>query len=287
MPGRTPQSQTDSAMKKLWSLNEKERGEGMDELLRLGPGSIEKLTSLLAELIHDQRPRFSPGKEQEGQRALDEYLRSVRTFYKEGTDYADTKPAKDRLNALTINSRLMTDVIHLLAKLKAEQAVPLLMEMVNRHWEITHSGFIFQTPETIALEQIGAASVPQLVKNLDEDTIRSFGFEPLVYGWRVVVEDEDEDEPDPDDELDRQTHIGNVRLRVAAILGDIGDTRALPYLERLLSETRSHPESPMFGIAGSLSGTIEFAIARIKKTGPWSAEKNAITPGTIRPVPKP
>lgn len=260
----------------------------MDELLRIGAGSIEKLTSFLAELIHDQRPRFSPGKEQEGERALDEYLRSVRTFYKEGVDYAETKPAKDRLTALTINSRLMTDVINLLAELKAQQAVPLLMELVNRHWEINQLGLVINTPETAALVRIGAASVPTLVKNLDEVTIRAYGFEPVVYGWRVEEEEEENPlEPDPDEELDRQTHIGNVRLRVAVVLGDIGDTRALSYLERLLAEIKSSPESPVFGTAGSLSGTIESAIARIKKTGPWSAERNAITPGSTRPVPKP
>jgi len=96
---------------------------------------------------------------------------------------------------------------------------------------------------------------------------------------------EDDDEPDPDEELDHQTHIGYVRLRVAAVLGEIGDTQALPYLEKLLAEIKSSPESPVFGTAGSLSGTIDSAIARIKKTGPWSAERNATTTGRTMAVP--
>ena len=66
----SPQWQTDIAIKKLWSRNETERTEGVDELLRIGPASIEKLTSLLADLIHDQRPRSAPGREQEGEKAL-------------------------------------------------------------------------------------------------------------------------------------------------------------------------------------------------------------------------
>ena len=288
MPHRSAQSQTDIAIKKLWSPNERERTEGVDELLRIGPASIEKLISLLAELILDQRPRFAPGREQEGERALQEYLRSARMFYSEGVDYAETRTARDRLTALTMNSGLMTDVVHLLGELKAEQAVSILMQMVNRHWESTYLGLEFHTPETAALARIGAASVQQLGENLNEATIRAYGFEPLVYGWRVVVEEEDledDDEPDADEELDRQTHIGNVRLRVAAVLGEIGETRALPYLEKLLAAIKSSPESPVFGTAGSLSGTIDSAIARIKKTGRWSAERNVTTPARIKALP--
>lgn len=288
MPHRSVQSQTDVAIRKLWSPNESERTEGVDELLRIGPASIDKLRLLLAELIHDQRPRFVPGREQEGERALQEYLRSARSFYNGGGDYAETKAAKDRLTALTKNSRLMTDVVHILGELRAEQALPLLMEMVNRHWESTYLGLEFDTPETVALGRIGAASVPKLVQNLDEATIRAHGFEPLVYGWQVAVEEEDQEDDDgvdPDEEIDRQTHIGNVRLRVAAVLGEIGDTRALPYLEKLLEEIKSSTGSPVFGTAGSLSGTVDSAIARIKKTGPWSVDRDVTTPERIRSVP--
>jgi len=132
MPHHSPQSQTDMAIKKLGSPNESERTEGVDELFRIGPASIERLTSFLGELIHDQRPRFAPGREQDGERALQEYLRSAHRFYRGGVDYAETRAAKDLLTALTINSRLITDVVHILTELKAEQAIALLMEMVNR-----------------------------------------------------------------------------------------------------------------------------------------------------------
>jgi PBS lyase HEAT-like repeat len=284
MPHGSHQSQTDIAIKKLWSPNESESADGVNELLRMGPASIEKLTSLLGELVNDQRPRFAPGSEEDGERALQEYVRDARRLYSEGGDCAETMAAKDRLTALTINSRLMTHVVHVLGELKAEQAIPLLMEMVNRHWEGSYLGLEFDTPETAALERIGVVSVPLLIENLNEATIRAYGFEPLVHGWRVVV-DEDDDEADPEEELDRQTHIGNVRLRVALVLGDIGDTRALPYLEELLAEIKSSPGSPVFGTAGSLSGTIESAIGRIKKTGPWGAESNAPDPGGRRSVP--
>jgi hypothetical protein len=287
MPHPNPQSRVELAIKKLWSPNEIERVEGVDELLEIGPASIEKLTSLLAELINDQRPRFVPGKEQEGERALQEYLLSARRFYSGDVDYDETGDARGRVSTLTMNSRLMTDVVYLLGELKAEQAISLLMVMVNRHWESNHLGFKFDTPDAAALVRIGAPAVPHLVKNLDEATVRGYGFGPLVYGWRVVVEDEQEDfdEEDPDDELDRQTHVGNVRLRVAILLGEIGDTRALPLLEKLLAEIESSPESPVFGTQGSLSGTIESAIARIKKTGPWSAERDTTNAGTIRALP--
>jgi hypothetical protein len=162
------------------------------------------------------------------------------------------------------------------------------MEMVNRHWEGSYLGLEFLTPETAALERIGAVSVPRLIENLNEATIRAYGFERLVYGWRVVVEEEDQgddDEPDSNEELDHQIHIGNVRLRVTAVLGDIGDTRALPYLEGLLAQIKSSPESPAFGTANSLSSTIEVAIGRIKKTSSNSAEREVTTPGRIRALP--
>jgi hypothetical protein len=68
---------------------------------------------------------------------------------------------------------------------------------------------------------------------------------------------------------------------VAAVLGHIGDTWALPYLEKLLAEIKSSPASPVFGTQGSLSGTIEAAIARIKKTGHWSVERNENTPRLV------
>jgi hypothetical protein len=284
MSFQSPLSQIDIAIKKLWSPNETERADGVNELLRIGHASIEKLTSLLGELIHDQRPRFAPSREQEGESALQEYLRCARTFYSGGGgDYAETRAAKDLLTALTINSTLMIQIVQLLGKLKAQQSIPLLMEMVNRHWEDSHLGPEINTPETVALERIGAESVPRLAENLNEATIRAYGFEPLVYGWRVVVEEDDE--PDPEEELDHQIHIGYVRLRVAAVLGDIGDTRALPYLEKLLREIKSSPESPVFGTAGSLSGTIGSAVARINQTGAWSPERKSTTQGRVRVVP--
>lgn len=286
MTNSSPQSEVNTAIKKLWSPNESERSDGVNELLLIGPVSVYKLTSLLAELINDQRPRFVPGTEQEGEQTLQKYLRSARRLYSEGGDYAETRAAKDRLTTLTLNSRLMTDVVRLLGDLKGEQAIPLLMEMVNRNWECTHLGVQFCTPETAALERIGAASVPHLVRNLNEATIRAYGFEPLVHGWRVAVDDEaDDDEPDPDEERDRQCHVGNVRFRVAVVLGDIGDTRAAPYLEELLAVIKTNPDSPEFGIGNWLSATVETAIARINRTGPWSVERNAITPGSVRFMP--
>jgi len=158
--------------------------------------------------------------------------------------------------------------------------------MVNRNWEFTHLGLEFCTAETAVLTRIGAASVPHLVANLSEATIRAYGFEPLVHGWRVSVDDEEDDgELDLEKELDRQYHVGNVRFRVAAVLGDIGDTRALPSLEKLLAEITSSPESPVFGIGDWLSATIETAIARIKRTGRSSVESQANTPGSIRLMP--
>jgi HEAT repeat protein len=279
------QSQTDIAIKKLWSPNESERSEGVQALLRIGPASIEKLNRLLGELIHDQSPRFVPGREQEGERALQEYVRTARRLFSAGGEYDELIAAKARLIPLTLNSRLMTDVVHLLGELKAEQVVPLLMEMVNRNWESTLFGLEFDTPETKALARIGAAAVPPLIENLNEATIRAYGFEPLARGWRVVVAQEDDDEPDPDEKLFHQNQIGNVRLRVAFILGDIGDARALPYLEKLLAEIKSSPGSPVFqGAPSSLPLVIDEAIARIKTTG-GRVERNATHTGQTRVMP--
>jgi hypothetical protein len=269
------QSQIDRAIQKLWSPSDAVRKEGLDELLRLGPASIDKLTSLFADLIHDQRPRFMPGKEQQGAKAFEEYIESARLLYSQGGDVAKVRAAKERVTALTLNARLMTDVVRLLGELKAEQAIPLLMDMVNRQFEITHLGLKIDTPETAALERIGAAAIPRLIENLNEATIRAYGFEPLAHGWRVVVDQEDDNEPDSVEELRHETYIGYVRLRVAVVLGDIGDTRSLPYLEKLLAQIKSSPESPLFGTGDSLSGAIENSISKIKKTGRWSEQRNA------------
>jgi hypothetical protein len=274
----------DAAIKKLWSSSESERKDGMNEVLSIGPTSIEPLLQLLTDLIRDQRPRFASGTEEEGSHALKEYLRVEREFENGKCTYDEMRTVRSRLSTLTINSSLMTGVVYLLGELKAERAVPALIEIMNRHWDMTPNGPEIPSPETAALRKIGTAAVPQLNQNLEDPAPRACNFEPLVYDWRIADEEDDSSDLDEGDAECRE-QIGLIRHRVVWLLGEIGDPEALPALERLLATIKSSPDSAVFGIGNSVGDAIEEAVRKIQKTGRYASE-TSLDPNLPKLVPK-
>jgi hypothetical protein len=248
-------------------------------MLLLGARSVERLTGLLSELVHDQRPRFPIDKEQEGATVLRDFPAALRNYSKDPSHY---KSLTNRLSALAINSRLMGDVVYLLGELKAESAAPILIEILNKY-----SGFNgLGGPEKSALCRIGVAAVPQLIESLDESKIRAFGFESVVYGCRVRIdtsenENADPEDPESDDEKDSveademvriNRRINLVRQRIVWVLGEIGEPGPLPALEKLLRGTKD--EDLIEGIRDAISkiqksNHLDHAVRRVIRKSPF------------------
>ena len=241
----TGQDEVSLGIGNLWSSSDAERRRGLDRMLLLGARSVDRLIGLLSELVHDQRPRFPIDKEQEGATVLRDFPAALRNYSKDPSHY---RGLTNRLSALAINSRLMEDVVYLLGELKAEPAVPILIEILNKHSGLPGLG----GPEKSALCRIGVAAVPQLIESLDESKIRAFGFDSVVYGYRVQIDlsenkNADPEDPESDDEEDSveadekvriNRWINRVRQRVVFILGEIGDLGSLAALEKLLRGTK-------------------------------------------------
>ena len=139
--------------------------------------------------------------------------------------------------------RLRSDVIMLLGHLHAVEAVPLLIEIM----ELGESSALgtYHGPEVGALIEIGKDAVPQLLEALRQAEER------------------------------RQTNVDSVPAandseeKIAMLLGNIGDARALPVLEELsLTLTRPIPKS-----------IVETAIKEIKER---ETLKQSAVPKTIR-----
>lgn len=238
MPNSSNQDQGAIAIKRLSSSTERDRSEGIERIQQLGRAAIEPLVSLLSDLVHNQRPRFPVDKTEEGARALREYVMAVRASSKgTGVSYDEIKVASERLAAVAINARLMTDIVQLLGELRAEQAIPILIEIMNKHYGIGGLG----GSEKYALCHIGEAAVPDLIKDLEESNIRAYGFDRVIYGYSLVVEpaedeasDTDEEENEDLSETYERRQIGVIRQRVVWVLGEIGSARSLPALHKLL-----------------------------------------------------
>jgi len=214
-PGQAAKVQ--SAMDGLWSANDHDRMRAKAELIRLGDKAVPELTSLLKDLITDGTARYARGTEQEGE-AFNKKLEEVK-------DKADLeKLGSEALNnprVITINYRLKTDVCEILATLKAEAAVPPLIEMMWKEDRI--SAWESFNPAMEALIGIGNGCVPQLIEAIDNA-------ESLV-AVRIGSES-----PFTPEEIERmiKRDADELRVRAAMVLGRIGDERALPVVQRLM-----------------------------------------------------
>src|SRR6476620_33394 len=90
------QPSVNDAIKQLWSPIDSERRNGIQRIQEIGAPAIEPLVELLSDLVHEQRPRFPTGKEEEGELALQMYLKN-----------AGSAELAEELGRLAINQRLM------------------------------------------------------------------------------------------------------------------------------------------------------------------------------------
>jgi len=284
------QEQIAESVEYLWSSNDSERNAGIERILQIGSPAVDLLLRSLVALTEDQYPRFPKGREEEGKKAVEEYLRTERKFEEDDgfLDYQSVLAKKDAVSKLALNARVMSDIVDLLGQLRAESSIPILITIANRHWTYgVSTGPEIRSPETEALIRISRVAVPSLIKNLDETSIRSNGFEPIVYGWRIPIDSEEDDEDDHDTEESNRYRIFLIRLRTLLILGDIGDSDAVEPLQRFLENVKQHPRqissTDSIDTHTSLINTIEVAISKIQKTGRFRPRD----PGAPKLMPRP
>ena len=140
----------------------------------------------------------------------------------------------DQYHRLDMSRRLNRDAIELLGQLKAEYAIPTLILLLEEEIAISPKDITY--PESMALVKIGEISVPALIKALEIA--------------EVTADD------------DRQVSMNCSRL--AFVLGEIGDTRALPILAGVLNRNRL-----VFG-----TDYVEYAIERIMRKNGGAAPIN-------------
>ncbi|MFY9570498.1 MAG: hypothetical protein WAV20_03730, partial [Blastocatellia bacterium] len=140
--------------------------------------------------------------------------------------------------------RLGENVFDVLGLIGDEQAVHLLIQiMENREFYTRLANF---SGEMKALARIGSPAVPRLIEAIETAEARAW---VLPY-----IRSEPDGERRPGLVAER---VAQVRARAARVLGEIGDLRALPVLEKLLQpEARSHS-------TGAERGYVAEAIQRL------------------------
>jgi HEAT repeat protein len=241
-----------SAIAKLWSPDERQRQAAKRDIVQFGSQAIDPLIAALEDLVRNRYPRFATGNEKEGSEALHHLAGLIERIPPLENPFAEGRQYSEQLRNIEIGGRLLWDIIQLLGSLRAEKAIPLLIEIMESDrpmhaWESTY-------PEMEALCQIGAAAVPSLIEAIESANQRAEDADWYPTGYIIethsanteddlAAECSDPDEPDEavDAELSEEpTEAGfsweakRIIARTAKVLGEIGDPRARPILERVL-----------------------------------------------------
>ena len=138
----------------------------------------------------------------------------------------------------------MIDIIDLLGSLQAEEAVPLLIKIMENRG--SHSGKEKMGVEMKALCQIGSRAVPKLIEEIEQAHVRAANLSLIVFGFCMEsigpttegfdYEGIEENEEEQYSEIEMGTH--RILLRTTKVLGEIRDQRALTRLETLLDKTK-------------------------------------------------
>ena len=192
-----PRRKIEDTLTKLQSGNESDVLETKAELLEMGRIVIEPLISLLKELNNHA-----------GERSLS------------AADYV----AEQRKQSLDAHAKSMSEnaIYDVLGQLHAAEAVPLLVIIMEE--EEIDNLFQGMSPVMRALAQIGDAAVPRLIESIDTAAVllasrrTQEALGNLVRGKGAI-------------------ELGRIQLRATLVLGEIGDPRAVPALQRLQATT--------------------------------------------------
>ena len=263
------------AIQKLWSPDQLVREQGRKEVMRIGSAAINPLIELLSDLLKNKSPRFAAGKEEEGQKALKDYVNLIRKTRGPVLGSEESKA----LSSFVINTRLISDCIFLLGELRAIEAVSILIYIMENR---TMSNSI--DAEMQALINIGVPAVPFLIKSIENANATAREFEPVFFGyeipidWKEIIGEQSDTHQDnleldeEDDETAKQIAL-EIKAKAIKVLGEIGNQSALPFLESLNKTVDSQ----------FLNHMILQAIKRIKNEPPSSEPKSP----TASPKPKP
>lgn len=213
-------NQADSAIRRLWSADDSERKAGKEELIRLGPRAITPLIELLQKTKRPSVAYYATGKEKEAERIS----RHLNRASKIGNRKEIEETSKQLAN-IEITSRLRNDAIELLGKLRAEQAIPELIELIVQEPK-TNLSREYWRPEMKALVDIGSPAVASLLESIESARAKVMTAQ-LHKGlskklWQELVESD----------------TCKIQIRAVMVLGEIRQVQALPVLHKLLETAR-------------------------------------------------
>ena len=225
----------------LWSADDSVRNQGLEETLGLGPATVQPLIELLCDLIRNPYPRFASGKEQEGHKLLEDYEELIRG----NNDSADDSRRFQTAANVVINSRLISDAVFLLGELRAVEAIPVLINIMENRSTETYGAISL---EMDALRKIGPPAIPSLVKSIKNAKISAERFEPIIFGFIIETDSEDNSNREvaeqPDDstfddvDFERTVELDalSIKRKALKVLGEIRAKESLPFLENLARE---------------------------------------------------
>lgn len=190
----------------LKSDDDTKRIEGKTQLLQLGDQSIAALLPLLDDLIKQQNKFWLYPEDKEEWEKLERQIDRGKLFRE--------------------------DVMELLGRLHAREAIPLLIDSVDarrfRIKNIIRLNVFTISPEMAALIEIGSPAVPQILHTIEsaEAQAKREADEGVVTSTQLLFA------------MDENSAT-RTQIRLAMILGEIGDVRALPVLEEL-DKRRGH-----------------------------------------------
>jgi len=201
-----------AAITQLRSGNATEREAAKEALFKEGSNAVLALIAALQELSLDPKPHFDLGNEVEGAEALRRYD-SVLVKERNPSEYL----------SVDITWRLKKDMIELLGRLRDKAAVPILIELTRQEMHSSQNEYLH--PPMQALVEIGEPAVPQIVEAVESvrgtaAAALSTCCPNLADAERLPI-------------LENQVDIMTARL--AIVLGEIRDERALPVLEKLIA----------------------------------------------------
>src|SRR5262245_40960670 len=218
------QSEAERAVVELWSADESLRKRAKERLIALGIQSVPPLVSLLNEIAAAPGNRYPAGKERAAQERL-------RTFSSKTMDESLEESPRDiaELRDLEISWRLKMDACDVLGEVKAVSAVPTLISLMCSEEPIGASEPMW--PEMRALVKIGSPAVDALVNAIEQAS-------------DIAASEDHSSLSDEAKSYSLRKKTITIRIRVAIVLEKIGDQRALPALENLLTTSYDSISGP-------------------------------------------
>jgi HEAT repeat protein len=184
-PQQTQPEATARTLADLWSVDPGDAKAAKEKLITIGVEAVPGLLLTLEQLTRDPLRQRYP---------------------------------YERDDPTGIPTRVQEDVCEILGELRAVEAVPLLIRVIERRGAPT--SLLGITVEMTALERIGSPAVSALIEELKDPEPRLVELARRGDGWPATA-----------------NHISLVRRRVALTLGEIGDPAAIPALQEVARTT--------------------------------------------------